>query len=53
MAIWYKYLIYCHLVGFVVIWYIFPSLVCLEREKSGNPARARGSRFQLINGTSR
>jgi hypothetical protein len=23
---------------FVVIWYIFPILVCLEQEQSGNPA---------------
>jgi hypothetical protein len=28
-------IIYVHLVYFVVIWYIFPSLVC--KEKSGNP----------------
>jgi hypothetical protein len=25
------------LVYFVFIWYIFPNLVCLDQEKSGNP----------------
>jgi hypothetical protein len=25
------------LVYFVVIWYIFPVLVCLDQEKAGNP----------------
>jgi hypothetical protein len=25
------------LVEFVFIWYIFPVLVCLDQEKSGNP----------------
>jgi hypothetical protein len=30
--------IYVSLAWFVVIWYIFPSLVCLDQEKSGNPA---------------
>jgi hypothetical protein len=29
------------LVEFVIIWYIFPSLVCLDREKSGSPAAHR------------
>jgi hypothetical protein len=28
---------YGRLVKIVVIWYIFPYLVCLEQEKSGNP----------------
>jgi hypothetical protein len=31
-------IIYGRLVGFVVICYIFPFLVCLDQEKSGNPA---------------
>jgi hypothetical protein len=31
--------IYDLLVQFVVIWYIFPFLVCLDQEKSGNPDR--------------
>jgi hypothetical protein len=30
-------IIYGHLVLFVVIWYIFLVLVCLDPEKSGNP----------------
>jgi hypothetical protein len=30
---------YGSLVQFVVIWYIFPILVCLDQEKSGNPAK--------------
>jgi hypothetical protein len=30
--------LYGNLVWFVVIWYIFPVLVCLDQEKSGNPA---------------
>jgi hypothetical protein len=29
---------YCHLVHFVVIWYIFPRFGILYEEKSGNPA---------------
>jgi hypothetical protein len=29
---------YGRLVLFVVIWYIFPILVCLDQEKSGNHA---------------
>jgi hypothetical protein len=29
MAVWYSL--------YVVIWYIFPVLVCLDQEKSGNP----------------
>jgi hypothetical protein len=29
--------IYGRLVEFVVLWYIFPVLVCLDQEKSGNP----------------
>jgi hypothetical protein len=29
---------YCHLVYFVVIWYMFPSFGILDQEKSGNPA---------------
>jgi hypothetical protein len=28
---------YSHLVKFVVTWYIFRVLVCLDQEKSGNP----------------
>jgi hypothetical protein len=32
-------IIYGRLVKFVVIWYIFPILVCLDQEKSGNPER--------------
>jgi hypothetical protein len=28
-----------HRVYFVAIWYIFPILVCLDQEKSGNPYR--------------
>jgi hypothetical protein len=31
-------IIYGRLVLFVVIWHIFPILVCLDQEKSGNPA---------------
>jgi hypothetical protein len=31
-------IIYGRLVKFVVIWYILPGLVCLDNEKSGNPA---------------
>jgi hypothetical protein len=30
-------IIYSFLVKFVVIWYIFSVLVCLDQEKSGNP----------------
>jgi hypothetical protein len=30
-------IIYGLLVQFGVIWYIFPVLVCLDQEKSGNP----------------
>jgi hypothetical protein len=30
-------LFHFRLVQFVVIWYIFPVLVCLDQEKSGNP----------------
>jgi hypothetical protein len=30
-------IIYSRLVYFVVVWYIFPVLVCLDQEKSGNP----------------
>jgi hypothetical protein len=29
---------YGRLVRFVLIWYIFPFLVCLDQEKSGKPA---------------
>jgi hypothetical protein len=29
--------IYGRLVQFAVIWYIFPVLICLDQEKSGNP----------------
>jgi hypothetical protein len=36
-VIWYN-VVYSRLVYFVVIWYIFPVLVCLDQEKSGNPA---------------
>jgi hypothetical protein len=32
-AIWYNLWLFG-----VVIWYIFPILVCLDQEKSGNPA---------------
>jgi hypothetical protein len=42
MAIWYNLwpfgIIYGRFVQFVVICYIFPNLVCLDQEKSGNPA---------------
>jgi hypothetical protein len=31
-------IIYGRLVYVIVIWYIFPILVCLDEEKSGNPA---------------
>jgi hypothetical protein len=34
--LWPLGIFYCHLVKFVVIWYIFPVLVCLHLEKSGN-----------------
>jgi hypothetical protein len=41
-AIWYNLwpfgIIYGRLEQFVVIWYILPNLVCLDQEKSGNPA---------------
>jgi hypothetical protein len=41
MAIWNMLwpfgLIYGRLVYFVVIWYIFTNLVCLDQDKSGNP----------------
>jgi hypothetical protein len=30
-------IIYGQLVQFAVIWYIFPIMVCLDQEKSGNP----------------
>jgi hypothetical protein len=30
-------IIYGRLVLFLVIWHIFPILVCLDHEKSGNP----------------
>jgi hypothetical protein len=30
-------IIYGRLVQFVAIWYIYPVLVCLDHEKSGNP----------------
>jgi hypothetical protein len=30
-------IIYGRLVSFVLIWYMFPILVCLDKEKSGNP----------------
>jgi hypothetical protein len=38
---WYTYLmvIWNILWPFVVIWYFFPVLVCLDEEKSGNPVR--------------
>jgi hypothetical protein len=31
-------IIYGCLVKFIVIWYIFSNLACLDHEKSGNPA---------------
>jgi hypothetical protein len=34
-------IIYCRLVQFVVIWYIFSVLVSLDQEKSGNPGVGR------------
>jgi hypothetical protein len=39
-GIFYGHLVLCmyrRLVLLVVIWYIFPNLVCLDQEKSGNP----------------
>jgi hypothetical protein len=38
-AIWYR---------FVVIWYIFSILVCLDQEKSGNPGQASNTSFGHI-----
>jgi hypothetical protein len=43
---------YGRLVQFVVIWYIFPVLVCLDQEKSGNPAYVVRSLSFLIDGSS-
>jgi hypothetical protein len=40
IILWPFGIIYGRLVYFVVIWYIFPILVFLDQEKSGNPARA-------------
>jgi hypothetical protein len=41
-AIWYNLwsfgIVYVRLVKFVVLWYVFPVLVRLDQEKSGNPA---------------
>jgi hypothetical protein len=41
MTVWniFRYfgILYSRLVYFVVIWYIFPVLVCLDHDKSGNP----------------
>jgi hypothetical protein len=31
----------------VVIWYIFPILVCLDQEKSGNPGSCIRQRFHI------
>jgi hypothetical protein len=36
--LWLYDIIYSVLVQFGVIWYIFSVLVCLDQEKSGNPA---------------
>jgi hypothetical protein len=39
-------IIYSRLEYFVVMWYIFPVLVCLDQEKSGNPdSQTRSSVF--------
>jgi hypothetical protein len=32
-------IVYANLEQFMVIWYIFPVLVCLDQEKSGNPTQ--------------
>jgi hypothetical protein len=44
MTIWYILwqcgIIYGRLLLFLVIWYIFPILVCSDQEKSGNPAES-------------
>jgi hypothetical protein len=41
MTIWYNFwsfgIIYGRLVLLVAIWHIFPILVCLDQEQSGNP----------------
>jgi hypothetical protein len=46
---------YGNLVQFVLIWYIFSVLVCLDREKSGNPFpnNIAGSSAILISGLDR
>jgi hypothetical protein len=36
------------LVLFVAIWYIFPILVCLAQEKSGNPGLGAKRNFKVI-----
>jgi hypothetical protein len=46
-------IIYSLLVLFVVIWYIFSVLVCLDQEKSGNPAKdAFNPLFNFLKGQS-
>jgi hypothetical protein len=41
-------IIYGPLVQLAVIWHIFPDLVCLDPEKSGNPASQRKRSENLI-----
>jgi hypothetical protein len=40
-------IIFGRLVYFLVIWYIFPVLVCLYQNKSGNPAAPSNSRKKI------
>jgi hypothetical protein len=35
-------------VNFVVIWYIYPVLVCSDQGKSGNPAQQYSSKFSSV-----
>jgi hypothetical protein len=41
-------IIYALLVQFVVIWYSFSNLVCLDQEQSGNPGSQSKSFDQLF-----